>query len=346
VIVTRRVVTIRASRKARAALCSLALALLTTSLDAEAQKAAPGVHRIAYLSPGFPPPPGGGRRLRAFRERLAELGYVDGQNLKLEVRHAEGDISRLPMLAAEVVRLRPSIIVAAGSSATAAVKGATTTIPIVMAASLDPVEDGLIQSLARPGGNVTGLSVIGDSALIAKRLQLVKELIPGATRVALVSTPRPRSQAGDNWIRNAEAAARSTGFSTQVLEPPEGRRWDQPFAEAVRARADVVCFVEWAAYVVLGREIAEQAVRSQIPTVFGERANVDDGGLLSYGTNAVEVARRAADYVDKILKGAKPAELPVEQPTKFELVINLRTAKALGLAIPQSMMLRADHMIE
>ena len=314
---------------------------------AEAQQPAAGVHRIGYLSPGFPPtvtdPVG---TLLAFRARLAELGYLEGQTLKLELRFAEGDTERLPGLAAELVQLRPRIIVASGSAATAAAKEATASIPIVMAASLDPIRDGLIQSLARPGGNVTGLTVISDAALIGRRLQLVKEVIPGATRLALVPAPRPRQQAGEVWLRDAEAAARSTGFSTQVLEVQDRRRWDQVFGTAVRGRADIIYFVEWGPYIALRNQIAEQALRSGTPTLFATRSHVEAGGLLSYGTDARELARRAADYVDKILKGAKPADLPVEQPTKFELVVNLKTAKALGLTIPQSLLLRADQLIE
>jgi putative ABC transport system substrate-binding protein len=322
------------------------VAALAAPLAVEAQPAA-GAHRIGYLSPGFPPTAANPvATVAAFRARLAELGYLEGQTLKLEFRFAEGDIDRLPGLAAELVRLQPSIIVTAGSGATAAAKRATATIPIVMAASLDPVRDGLVQSLPRPGGNVTGLTVISDAELIAKRLQLAKELIPRAARLALVPAPRPLAGAAENWLRDGEAAARSMGFTTQVLEVHDLRRWDEVFAEAARGRADLVYFVEWAPYIAFGRQIAEQALRSQMPTVFGTRVHVEAGGLLSYGTNTGELARRAADYVDKILKGAKPADLPVEQPTKFQLVINMKTAKALGLTIPQSLLVRADEVIE
>jgi putative ABC transport system substrate-binding protein len=321
----------------------LCLALFAAPLAAEAQPAA-GVHRIGYLSPGFAPTAANPfPQLAAFRARLAELGYVEGQTLQLELRFAEGDPERLPGLAAELVQLRPSIIVPSGSAATAAARRATSTIPIVMATSLDPVRDGLIQSLARPGGNVTGLTVTTDAPLIAKRLQLVKELIPGATRLALVPAPRT---AGEHWRRDAETAARSAGFTSQILEVHDLKRWDQVFAEARRARADIVCFVEWAPYLALRGKIAEQALRYRMPTVFGPRIHVEAGGLLSYGADGVELHRRAAEYVAKILKGAKPADLPVEQPTKFELVINLKTAKALGLTIPPSVLARADEVIE
>jgi putative tryptophan/tyrosine transport system substrate-binding protein len=319
--------------------------LLAAPLAAEAQPAA-GVHRIGYLSPGFPStdtnPP---QIVDAFRARLAELAYIEGQNLKLEFRFAEGDTERLPGLAAELVRLRPAIIVTSGSIATTTVKRVTATVPIVMAASLDPVGEGLVQTLARPGGNVTGVAGISDSAVIAKRLQLGKELIPHLARVALVPAPRLQSSAG-NWLRNAEAAARSMGLATQVLDVHDLKRWDQVFVEATRRRVDLVCFVEWGPYIAFRKQIAEQALRSRVPTLFSSRAHVEAGGLLSYGTNAVELGRLAAAYVDKILKGAKPADLPVEQPTKFELVINLKTAKALGLTIPPSLLGRADEIIQ
>jgi ABC-type uncharacterized transport system substrate-binding protein len=319
--------------------------LLAAPLAAETQPAA-GVHRIGYLSPGFPstdtnPSP----IVDAFRARLAELAYIEGQNLKLEFRFAEGDMERLPGLAAELVRLKPAIIVTSGSIATATVKRVTATVPIVMAASLDPVGEGLVQSLARPGGNVTGVGGISDTELIAKRLQLAKELLPHLARVALVPAPRRQSSAG-NWLRNAEAAARSMGLTTQVLDVHDLKRWDQVFVEATRRRADLVCFVEWGPYIAFRKQIAEQALRSRVPTLFSSRAHVEAGGLLSYGTNAVELGQLAAACVDKILKGAKPGDLPVEQPTKFEFVLNLKTVKALGVAIPPSLLGRADEVIQ
>jgi ABC-type uncharacterized transport system substrate-binding protein len=329
----------------RAFISGITLGLLAAPVAAQAQQAA-GVHLIGYLAPGFPSTATDPSQIVvAFRARLAELGYLEGRTLKLEFRFAEGDTERLPDLAAELVRLRPSIIVTAGSIATAAVSRATATIPIVMSASLDPVGEGLVQSLARPGGNVTGVAGISDVELIAKRLQLAKELIPRLSRLALVPAPRPLSAAA-NWLRNAEAAAKSIGFTTQVLEVRDLRRWDQVFVEAARGRADLVCFVEWAPYIALRQQIAEQALRSRMPTLFSTRSHVEAGGLLSYGTNGVELGRLAAIFVDKILKGAKPGDLPIEQPTKFELVINLKTAKALGLTIPPSLLQRADQVIE
>jgi putative ABC transport system substrate-binding protein len=322
-----------------------AIGLLAVPLAPEAQPAA-GLHRIGLLSPGFPstatnPSP----IVIAFRARLAELGYLEGKNLKLELRFAEGDPERLPALAAELVRLRPNIIVTAGSIATTTVKRASATIPIVMLASLDPVGEGLVQSLSRPGGNVTGIAGMSDAELIAKQFQLAKELIPRLARLALVPAPRAQSPAG-NWLRNAEAAARAIGVTTQVLEVHDLKRWDQVFAEATRRRVDLVYFVAWGPYIAFRKEIAEQALRARMPTLFSTRSQVEAGGLLSYGTNSLELARLAAVFVDKILKGAKPADLPVEQPTKFELVINLKTAKALGLTVSPSLRLKAEDVIE
>ena len=327
-------------------LTSLAGAL-TAPLAAEAQPPAAGVHRIGYLDPGLTPTATNpGRILPALRGRLTDLGYLEGHTLTLDIRFADGDAGRLPLLATDLVRLRPSTIVTVGSSATIAAKRATATIPIVMAASLDPVRDGIVQSLQRPGGNVTGLSLISNPELTSKRLQFIKEILPRATRVALVPAPAPLTLAGENWIRDAEAAARLTGFSTDLLAVRDLKQWEHVFAAAVRGHADVVYFVEWAPYIAFAKQIGEQALRSRMPTLFSAPSHVLAGGLLSYGTDAVDLARKAGDYVDKILKGAKPRDLPIEQPTKFELVINLKTAKALGLTIPPSLLARADQVIE
>jgi len=327
-------------------LALLAVLLLAAPPGAEAQPAA-GVHQIGFLSPGFSSTATDPNSiLGVLRGRRDALGYRDGQNLKQDLRFTDGDSERLQELAADLVRLRPSIIVTSGSSAAAAAKGATTTIPIVMSTSLDPVREGLVQSLARPGGNVTGLSAISDAALIGKRLQLVKELIPGATRLALVPPPRPLTRAGENWLRDSEAAGRSTGFTTQVLEVHDPTQWDQVFAAAARGRTDVVYFIDHAAYFPHRKQIAEQALRSRMPTLFGLRPGVEAGGLLSDGTDSREQARLAYTFVHQLRRRAKPAALPVEPPTKFELVINLKTAKALGLTIPQSLLQRADEVFQ
>ena len=316
--------------------------LLAAPLAAEAQPAGK-MWRIGVLYPGFSP---GGRILPALRARLADLGYVEGQNLTFDVRFAEGDATRLPLLATDLVRLTPAIIVTVGSAATIAAKHATATTPIVMATSLDPVREGLAQSLRRPGGNVTGLTEVSNAELIGKRFQLIKEIVPRATRVALVPAPAPLTRAAENWLRDAEAAARSTGFTTQVLAVHDLKHWDQVFAAAAQENADAVYFVEWGPYIASAKLIADQAIRSRMPTLFGASVHVAAGGLLAYGANVPEFARRTGDYVDKILKGAQPAELPIEQPTQFELVINVKTAKALGLTVPPSLLARADQVIE
>ena len=306
------------------------------SLVAEAQPARK-MWRIGVLDPGFGP---AGRIFSALRARLIELGYVEGQNLALDVRFAEGDATRLPLLAADLVRLAPTIIVTVGSAATIATRRATATIPILM------VRDGIVETLRRPGSNVTGSTEVSNAELIGKQFQLIKEIIPRATRMALVPVPAPLTRAAENWLRDTEAAARSTGFTTQVLVVHDSKHWDQVFAAAARQHADVVYFIEWGPYIASAKLIADQAIRSRMPTLFAAPVHAVAGGLLAYGTNVPELARRAGDWVDKILKGARPAELPIEQPTPFVLVINLKTARALGLTVPPSVLARADQVIE
>ena len=324
----------------------LALAILLAPFAADAQQ--PGkVYRLSFLSPGFTPTSATpDRLLDAFRQRLRELGYREGENLVIEYRFAEGKAERLPALAVELVRLNPDVFVTNGSGATSAAKKATGTIPIVMASSLDPVREGLVASLARPGGNVTGVTIMSDSDLIAKRLQLLKEVLPEASRLAIVpSLPRPFSRAAEIWLRDTEAAAKALGFTVEVLEVKDPSRWNEVFVAAVAKRVDALYPTEHPAFRFHAKHIADLAVKHRVPTVFGNREHVAAGGLLSYGADRPANLRRAAELVDKILKGAKPADLPVEQPTKFELVINLKTAKALGLTIPQSVLIRADEVI-
>jgi putative ABC transport system substrate-binding protein len=284
--------------------------------------------------------------LDALRQRLRELGYREGENLVIEYRFAAGTVERLPALAAELVRFNPDLIVTHTSAAALAAKKATGTIPIVMGNSLDPVREGIVASLARPGGNVTGMTMISDPDLIAKRLQILKEVLPRASRLATVLIPRPFTRAGEMWLRDTEAAAKALGLTVEVLEVKDPSRWDEVFAVAVAKRVDALYPVDYPPFRFHAKHIADLAVKHRVPTVFGARDHVDAGGLLSYGANLTSLSRRAAELVDKILKGAKPADLPVEQATKFELVVNLKTAQTLGLTIPQSVLIRADHVIQ
>jgi putative ABC transport system substrate-binding protein len=216
-----------------------------------------------------------------------------------------------------------------------------------METSLDAVREGIVASLARPGGNVTGMTLVSDPDFIGKRLQLLKEVLPRASRLAIVVPgTRPISRAGEVWLKDTEAAAKALGLTVEVLETKDPSRWDEVFAAAVGKRVDALYPIEAPAYVFYAKHIAEVALKQRIPTVFGYREHVDAGGLLSYGPNPAAMGRRAAEVVDKVLKGAKPADLPIEQPTNFELVINLKTAKALDLTIPQSVLLRADEVIQ
>ena len=283
--------------------------------------------------------------LDAFRQRLRELGWVEGQNIVIDYRYAEGRVDRLPDLAAELVRLKVDLIVAsAGTQAATAAKNATETIPIVMIYVRDPVGTGLIASLARPGGNVTGVSGSAGLELFAKQLELLKETVPKIRRVAILSNP-------DNAyhqlaIREVNVAARSLGVQLQLLEARGPNEFDGAFAAMAKERVGALLVLSDAIFGSHRTRLADLAARSRLPAAFGVRDDVEAGGLMSYGPSFLDLFRRSAAYVDKILKGAKPADLPVEQPNKFELVINLKTAKTLGLTIPQSVLLRADQVIE
>jgi putative ABC transport system substrate-binding protein len=319
----------------------LAVAVLVVPLASEAQQAG-RVVRIGLLSIGASDP-ADAARWKAFRERLRELGYVEGQNVVFEARLGEGQVGRLRGLAAELLNAKDDILVTAGSQAAVAAKGATSSIPIVMATGGDPVELGLAAGLARPGGNVTGVvSLIG--VLTVKRLELLKQLIPRASRVAILRNPENRSSALS--LRAAEGAAKSLGLGVQDFGVRDPRELDAAFAAMKRARADAGILTENTGFIAERRRIADLAVTHRLPMMFAAREYVEAGGLVSYGTDYLDMFRRAAMYVDKILKGAKPADLPVEQPTKFELVINLKSATAHGLTIPQSLLLRADEVIQ
>ena len=294
------------------------------------------VARIGFLRVSSPPDP----FTEPFRQGLHELGYVEGRNISIEYRWAEGRPERLPALAAELVRLKVDVIVAAGPAVEAASQ-ATTTIPIVMPVVGDPVRRGLVASLARPGGNITGLTNL-SAELPGKWMELLKEILPGVSRVAVLSD----SHYTADQLSVSEAAARSLGVRLQVLNVSRPEELETAFAQAKKNRAEALVVLSSALFYVHRADLVAFAAKQRLPTIYHQKDFVvGSGGLMSYGPDFHDLFRRAAGYVDKILKGAKPGDLPIEQPTKFELVVNLRTAKALGLTIPESMLLRADEVI-
>ena len=325
----------------RRLICAISLAMLLAPLGAAAQQ--PGkVPRIGYFSAGSPS--GAPHLLEAFRKGLRELGWVEDKNIVIDYRFAEGRSDRLPDLAAELVRLKVDIIVALATPAAAAAKNATQTIPIVMIGAYDPVGVGLIAGLARPGGNVTGLSFGVGMETVSKGLELLKETVPKVRRVAILSNPA--NPAHPLAMREVNVAARSLGLQLQLLEARGPNEFDGAFAAMAKERVGALLVVADGLFILHRTRLADLAARSRLPAIYGYREHVEAGGLMSYGSSLRDLWRRAATYVDKILKGAKPADLPVEQPTKFELVVNLKTAKALGLTIPQSVLVRADEVIQ
>jgi putative ABC transport system substrate-binding protein len=320
----------------------LAGGLLAAPLAAEAQQAAK-VPRIGYLGDTRSATP----HLReAFLQGLRDLGYVEGGNLVIEYRSAEGKFERYPALAAELVALEVDVILAGSTPAAVAAKQATRTLPIVFAATRDAVGSGLVTSLARPGGNVTGLSLLAPE-LVGKRLELLKQAVPGVTRVAVLWQAGGQVERTEkDMLKGADVAARALGVRLQVVEARGPADIDRAFSDMTRARAGALAVLGGTMFSNERRRLVDLAATNRLPAVYGFREYVDAGGLMSYGANLANLYRRAATYVDKILKGAKPADLPVEQPTKFELVINLKTAKALGLTIPPSLLGRADQVIE
>jgi putative ABC transport system substrate-binding protein len=318
-------------------------ALLAAPLAAEAQQP-PRIARIGYLSPNLSANP---QLAEAFLQGLRDLGYVEGQNLVIEYRSAEGKPERLPALAAELVALKVDVIVSAGGTLAAlAAKQATTILPIVVISVGDPVTSGLVTSLARPGGNVTGLSLLFPE-LVGKCLEQLKQVVPKVSRVALLTQPGavPEHTQRD-ILKGAEGAARALGIRLQVVEARGPEDFDRAFSDMTSARAGALSVLSTPVFQSERRHLADMAAKNRLPTVFSFREFVDAGGLMSYGPNLADLSRRAATYVDRILKGAKPGDLPIEQPSKFELVINLKTAKALGITIPQSLLLRADEVIQ
>ena len=282
----------------------------------------------------------------AFLQGLRDLGYVEGRDVVIEYRYAEGKVERFPALAGELVALKVAVIVALPTPAAQAAKQATKTIPIVFAGTGDPVTGGLVTSLARPGGNVTGLSGLGPE-LVGKCLEQLKQAVSGVTRVAVLWQPGGQGERTDrNNLKEAEVAARALGMQLQIVEARGTADFDRAFSDMTTARAGALTVLPSNMFNTERRRLVDLAAKNRLPAVYQFREYVDAGGLMAYGANLADLNRRAATYVDKILKGAKPADLPIEQPTKFELIINLKTAKALGLTIPQALLLRADEVIQ
>jgi len=313
------------------------MVVLAGPLAAEAQPAGK-VWRIGYLTYQRVP-----LIDRVFLERLHELGYVEGQNIVIEYRDAAGNADRLPALTSDLVRLNVDVIVAWASPSALPAKKATSSIPILVPLASDMVASGLVTSLARPGGNVTGMTVIAPETS-GKRLQLLKEAFPGTSRVAVLWNPEDVSTA--IVFKAVQSAANTLALTLQSVEVRRPQEFESAFSAITRWHAEALVTISDAVMVDARREVVRLAAKSRLPAMYARREFVDAGGLMSYGPNFFDIVRRAADYMDKILKGAKPGDLPVEQPTKFELVINLKTAKALGLTIPQSLLLRADQVIE
>jgi putative ABC transport system substrate-binding protein len=280
----------------------------------------------------------------AFQRGLAEHGWIEGRNLVIDYRLAEGRFERLPDLAAELVQLKVDVIVAGPTTPALAAKNATGTIPIVMVNVGDPVRLGLVESLARPGGNVTGLAYSVGLELMGKGLELLKEIVPRARRVAILSNPTNPSH--PLAVGDMLSAAQALGIELQSLETRSADEFDAAFAAMAQARAEALLVVPEAVFTLNQAHLLDLVAKHRMPSMYGDRRNAEAGGLMSYAPSFPEQWRQAAAFVDQILKGAKPAELPIRQPTHFELVINLRTAKALGIEIPTSLLARADELIE
>jgi putative ABC transport system substrate-binding protein len=324
---------------------ALTFCLIVMPLTSSAQTAGTSA-RIGYL--GFNLTGGGDPRIRtSFLQGLRDLGYVEGGNIQIVYRDAQGNTERFPALAAELAALKVDVIVTFGGTLGAlAAKRATSTIPIVFGAAGNPVGEGIVASLARPGGNVTGLSVVSIE-LGSKALELIKQAVPGVSRVALLEKPDAvPERAQKDRLAAAAATAKALGIQLQVVEARGPQDFDRAFSDMTRARAGALAVLATPVFDSARQRLVELAAKHRLPTVYSYQTYVDAGGLMSYGPDLPDAARRAATYVDKILRGAKPSELPVEQPTKFDLVINLKTAKALGLTIPQTLLLRADQVIE
>ncbi len=326
----------------RRELIALVGGAIACPVGVRAQQQAGKMPRIGYL--GVTSPSDRPSLLDAFRQRLRELGWVESQNIVIDYRYAEGRVDRLSDLAAELVRLKVGVIVSLGTQGVTAAKNATETIPIVMIAVRDPVGTGLIASLARPGGNVTGVSGYAGLESVAKQLEMLKEIVPKIRRVAILSNPTNAYH--QLAIKEVNVAARTLGVQLQLLEARGPNEFDGAFAAMDKERVGALLVLSDVIFSSHGTRLADLAARSRLPAAYGVREIVEAGGLMSYGPSFLDLYQRAATYVDKILKGAKPADLPVEQPTKFELVINLKAAKALGLEVPPLLIAQADEVIE
>jgi putative tryptophan/tyrosine transport system substrate-binding protein len=316
-------------------LCGVAVVWPITAPAQQPRK----VPTIGYLASSSP-----STRDEAFTQWLRELGYVEGKNIAIEYRFAEGKFDRLADFAAELVGLEVDVIVAAATQASLAAKGATRTIPIVMANVSDPVGSGLVASLARPGANITGTASM-TAEVVGKSLELLKQTVPKLSRVAVLWNP-DNAIFQAQMLRETQVAAGALGVELQTFGARGADEFDHAFAAINRARAGALLVLADTILIFHRAQIIEFAEKSRLPAMYGAREYAADGGLMAYGPNYDDVYRRAANYVDKILKGAKPADLPVEQPTKFEFVINVKTAKALGLEVPPTLLARADEVIE
>jgi len=318
----------------------LATVLLATVSIAQAQQPKK-IPRIGYLTLGSSSPRSANEE--AFRDGLHQLGYIEGQNVHVEYRYAAGEVGRLPELAAELVSLNLNVILAANTQSIDATRRATKTIPIVFPLTFDPVASGFVASLARPGGNLTGLTTLNQE-VAGKRVELLKEVMPRISRVAVLRDP---TNSGSLFaLKETEAAANHLGIRLHILEVRSADELEGAIQAATRERAGSLIVIPDNLFVRRKGQIVDHVMKSRLPTMFGESESVEAGGLMYYGANLPDLFRRAATYVDKILKGAKPADLPVEQPTKFEFVINLKTAKQIGLTIPQSVLYQADKVIK
>jgi len=321
-------------------LARLLVIIFVANISAAQAQQASKIPRIGYLnatSASTSP-----ARVEAFRQGLRELGYVEGKNIVIEFRHAEGKLDRLPSLAAELVRLKVDIIVSGGPATTRPAKEATSTIPIVMAQDNDPVATGIVASLARPGGNITGLSTLAPE-ISGKQLELLKEIVPKLSRVAVLGTSTIPSQV--QTLREVDLAAAALKVNIQQLDVLDPNGIETAFQTATKGRADALLVLQSAVMNPQREKVAALARKNRLPAIYFQNQYMEVGGLMYYGPNTSDLFRRAATYVDKILKGRTPADLPVEQPIKFEFIVNLKAAKEIGLTIPPNVLVRADKVI-